>query len=272
MYDLTISIVLYKSNIEKLQAAIDSVRETGLKFKIYLIDNSPTDELRRFAADNTEYIFNNANLGFGKAHNIALQKAIAESRYHLILNPDVYFEPGCLETLHSKMESDPAIGLISPKILYPDGSLQTLCKLLPTPFDLFLRRFFGNASWVQRRNIRYELHESGYDKEMNIPSLSGCFMFLRSSVIEEVGFFDERIFMYTEDADLARRIHRRYKTLFYPYASIYHYFEKGSYRNGKLMMYHIHGAIVYFCKWGWFFDDERTRINRRVVSEYINKR
>lgn len=268
-FDLTISIVLYKSNIEKLRAAIDSVRNTALNYKLYLIDNSPTDELRVLEGERTEYLFNNENLGFGRAHNLALRRALHESKYHLVLNPDVYFSENVLEAIFARMEADQTVGMISPKILYPDGETQFLCKLLPTPFDLFARRFLGSNDWVEKRNRKYELRESGYDKEMNIPYLSGCFMFIRSSVLEEVGLFDERIFMYIEDADLTRRIHQRYRTLFFPDVNIYHHYAKGSYKNLKLMLYNIHGAIIYFTKWGWFFDAERRRINDLVVNKYL---
>jgi hypothetical protein len=125
---------------------------------------------------------------------------------------------------------------------------------------------------MERRNKIYELHESGYDKIMNIPYLSGCFMYLRTETLKEIGFFDERIFMYIEDADLTRRIHREYKTLFYPDAQIYHHYAKGSYRNFRLMLYNVHGAFIYFTKWGWFFDRERKAINKQVRETYLNHR
>lgn len=271
MLDLTISVVLYKSDRAKLDSMFNSIASTTLSYKLYLIDNSPTDELRSLNVPNSEYIHPGRNLGFGNAHNIAMQKAISESRYHLVLNPDVFFEAGTLETLKEKMDADESIGMISPKVLYPDGSLQHLCKLLPTPSDLFARRFLPETKSLQERNKRYELIETGYNSPMNIPNLSGCFMFIRSSVFKEIGFFDDRIFMYMEDADLTRRIHRKYQTLFYPKAQIFHHYAKGSYKNLKLMFYHIHGALIYFSKYGWFFDTERERINQRVVETYLRK-
>jgi GT2 family glycosyltransferase len=270
-FDLTISIVLYESDKEKLRNIFRSISQTTLNYKLYLIDNSPTDELRNFAPEQSEYIFNGKNLGFGKAHNIAIKKSLAEAPYHLVLNPDVFFAAGVLEMLFEKMERDLSIGLISPKILYPVGETQHLCKLLPSPVDLFARRFLPQTSWLEARNRRYELIETGYNFPMNIPFLSGCFMFIRTSVLKEVGFFDERIFMYIEDADLTRRIHRKYKTMFYPDVKIFHHYAKGSYKNRKLMLYNIHGAIVYFFKWGWFFDSERKRINKKVIKTYIEK-
>ncbi len=269
-FDLTVSIVAYKNDVHGLKSAIESSLNTRLNIKLYLIDNSPQDQLRKLCHHpNCEYTFNNENLGFGKAHNIALRKALSVSKYHLVLNPDIYFDKGILENLFEYMEKHPDVGQIMPKILYPTGDVQHLCKLLPSPVDLFLRRFFPWFPGAQKRNKRYELINSGYNKIMNIPYLSGCFMFLRNSVFHEISFFDERIFMYIEDADLTRRIHQRYKTLFYPELHVYHHYHKGSYKNLRLMLYNIHGAFVYFNKWGWFLDDERKKINTRVVSDYL---
>ncbi len=90
-------------------------------------------------------------------------------------------------------------------------------------------------------------------------------MFVRTTVFEKVGGFDERFFMYAEDVDLSRRIHRNYKTIFYPKVSITHEYEKGSYTNYKLLKYHITSLFKYFCKWGWFFDKERRDINQLAV-------
>jgi GT2 family glycosyltransferase len=270
-YDLTVSIVLYKSDPEKLANTIQCLTRSTVNYKLYLIDNSPTDALRHFATGNTEYIFNNRNHGYGKAHNMAIRRSFSEAEFHLVLNPDVVFGHGALEHLLNKMRTDKSIGLISPKIFYPNGNLQYLCKLLPSPIDLFARRFLGQWKWVKKRNNQYELRETGYNEAMNIPYLSGCFMLMRNSVLQDVGLFDERIFMYIEDADLTRRIHQKYKTMFYPEVSIHHHYAKGSYSELKLMLYNIHGAIIYFFKWGWLVDPERKRINDTVLRNYLQK-
>jgi GT2 family glycosyltransferase len=271
-FDLTISIVLYKSKIEIIENTITSVYKTNLNFKLYLIDNSPTDDLKVLKRDDrTEYMFNNTNLGFGKAHNIAMRKAIEEANYHLVLNPDIYFDKGVLEHIFSFMEANKDVGQVMPKICYPNGEVQRLCKLLPAPADLFLRRFFPWMPGADERNKKYELRDSGYDKVMNIPYLSGCFMFFRTSSLKEVGFFDERIFMYIEDADITRRMYARYKTIFLPSITVYHHYAKGSYKNLKLMLYNIHGAFIYFNKWGWVFDSARRKINKTVAEAYLEK-
>jgi GT2 family glycosyltransferase len=273
MKNINVSIVLFKNDKNLVEKAIYSCINSTLINKLYLIDNSPTDALSCLAnLDNRIiYIFNNANFGFGKAHNIALRKSIEENiPYHLVLNPDVYFESGVLEELYNFMESNKDVGLVMPKVLFPDGNIQYLCKLLPTPLDLFGRRFlnFGPLKKiVEKRNEIYELRFTGYDKIMEVPYLSGCFMFIRTEVLKKVGLFDERFFMYLEDTDLSRRIHRVAKTIYYPYVHVYHEYGKGSYKSLKLLYYHIKSAIKYFNKYGWFFDKERQEINKRILKK-----
>ena len=155
-----------------------------------------------------------------------------------------------MNDLLAEMEAHVAVGKIMPKVYYPNGEILCLCKLLPTPMDLIGRRFMPE-SWNEKRNNKFELRESGYDKILNIPYLSGCFMLLRCDVLKEVGLFDERFFMYPEDLDLTRRIHERYKTLFYPKVSIVHNHAQGSYRNVRLLWIHTINLFRYFNKWGW---------------------
>lgn len=265
---ITASIVIYKNPPHILRQAIDSFLNCPESSTLYLIDNSPTDELRlEFNHPRLQYIFNDKNVGFGAGHNIALKQALdTDSSYHIILNPDVYFSPEVITRLTAYMETDSNVGLTMPKILYPDGRLQPLCKLLPSPLTLFSRRFLlFNPQWVKRMNHLYEMHFSGYDKIMDVPFLSGCFMFLRTDALRKVGLFDERIFLYTEDTDLTRRIHQHYRTTFYPEATVYHYHQRASYKNLIILMHHISSAIQYFNKWGWFNDLERRTINERIL-------
>lgn len=266
---ITASIVIYKNDLQLLQNAVQSFLKSTENSFLYLIDNSPTDDYsRHFQHPRIEYTFNNKNIGFGSGHNLALKKVLesGQSAYHVVLNPDVYFEKEVMEKIFHFMERHSHIGLVMPKVLYPDGRLQPLCKLLPSPLTLFTRRFLRfHSSLSNRINYWYEMHFTGYDKIMDVPFLSGCFMFLRVGALREIGLFDERIFLYTEDIDLTRRIHRRYRTIYYPDAVIYHYNQRGSYKNMVKLVHHVFSAITYFNKWGWFNDNERKNINERIL-------
>jgi GT2 family glycosyltransferase len=258
----TASIVTYKTNPDELKkvltCAINSIIDT-----VYVVDNSPADELKTVSnfSEKIRYIFNGANLGYGKAHNIAIRHAIEkEAKYHVVINPDIYFDEGAIESLSDFMDGNDDVGQVMPKIIYPDGEIQYLCKLLPTPGNLFGRRFLF-AKKSNKINRQYELRDTKYDKLMEIPSLSGCFMFMRIDTLLKTGGFDERYFMYLEDVDLCRRIGKVSKTCFFPLVYVVHEYNKGSYKNKDLLKYHIVSAIKYFNKWGWFFDKERKAIN-----------
>ena len=100
---------------------------------------------------------------------------------------------------------------------------------------------------------------------MDVPYLSGCFMLLRNDCLRKIGLFDENIFLYTEDIDLTRRIHKHYRTVFYPDVSIYHIHERGSYKSLVPFLIHLRSAVKYFNKWGWFNDPDREFINKATI-------
>ena len=273
---ITGSIVAFHNPTSDLKKVIDSFLGDYKNRFLFIIDNSKDNSLSVLCQDTRiRYIFNNKNVGFGAAHNIAFREAfLIDSLYHVILNPDICFEPSIIDSLITEVDSDSSIGLIMPKILYPDGKTQYLCKLIPTPLDLFLRRFLFIKKLNSKLDNRYELRFFSYNEKAEIPILSGCFMMLRISVIKNINGFDERFFMYLEDIDLCRRVGEDNKVVFYPHVEITHNYEKGSYKNKLLLYYHIKSAIKYFNKWGWFYDKKRKEINKNVLQKlgYKNER
>ena len=235
--------------------------------RIYLIDNSPAAALGALArAFDADYVHLPQNPGYGRAHNFAIRCGLAlGSDYHLVLNPDIHFSPDVLPAMLHYMEANREVGLLSPRVKYPNGHPQHLCKLLPTPLDLLIRRFCPPLHRLTGRLAQYELHHSGYDRIMDVPALSGCFMLIRASVLRDVGGFDERFFLYFEDVDLTRRIGGVARTLYFPHVSIVHDYGKGSYKSVRLTLCHTLSAIRYFNKWGWFADAERDHINRNAI-------
>jgi GT2 family glycosyltransferase len=268
---INISIVLYKNTQIQLKKIISNcLNSIDLINNIYLLDNSPDNYLSKQLTKNKKivYLFSNKNLGYGKAHNIAIKQSFAKNiKYHLVLNPDIFFKKGTLEKIINYMNNNPDIGLLMPRIHYPDGSIQYLCKLLPTPFNLIFRRFLPIRKYRKKKNNLFELRFAGYDKIMEVPYLSGCFMFFRTEALKDTGLFDENIFMYGEDTDITRRIYKKYKTIYYPLAEATHEFHKESYKNIRMMVIHIRSIIYYFNKWGWFFDNERRTINKEVLKK-----
>jgi GT2 family glycosyltransferase len=271
---LTISIVTF-NNEDVIEKALASIRQSSLapdEYRVVVVDNDSRDHTPRIVESGFPgfTLIRSANTGFAAGHNKAIAAALEKfpaAAYHLVMNPDIYFDSPALERLIDFMDSRPDVGLAMPKILYPgeDQRIQHLCKRLPTPLDSIGRRFIPgflkNLPLIKKRFDRYEFRDRDYNKIMEVPHLSGCFMMLRREVFETVGYFDERFFMYLEDVDFSRRIHRRFKTVYYPEVSIYHQYRKGSYKQFRHLKYHIVSAIKYFNKWGWFFDRERRKIN-----------
>ncbi len=263
---INVSIVIYKQSFEEIASLVAILLKSDVISQLYLIDNSPIEEFQ-FRTLGVSYHFNNKNIGYGSAHNIAIRKTIDQNTpYHLVVNPDITFQPTILAEIESFMNNNSDIGLLMPKVIYPSGEIQYLCKLIPTPFDLIFRRFLPK-SWTKKRTAKFELHTTGYNRIMDVPYLSGCFMFLRTEALKHVGMFDERFFMYPEDIDLSRRIHREFRTVFYPGVEIVHHHAHGSYLNFKLLIIHISNMIKYFNKWGWIFDSERKIVNRKILKK-----
>ncbi len=271
---LNASIVLYNPDWKEVELMVETLLSSPIIHNVYLIDNSPveTPYIASLIEKNKNvakviYRFLGKNIGYGAAHNIALRESIEQgAKYHLVVNSDIQFKPDILTELATYMDAHPAVGHIMPKVTYPNGETQYLCKLLPTPMDLLGRRFLPKR-WTQQRNNRFELRASGYNKIMNVPYLSGCFMFLRIEALQQVGLFDERFFMYPEDIDLTRRIHQTYQTLFYPNVTITHAHRAASYKSKKYLWIHITNLCRYFNKWGWFYDKERKRVNQETLAQ-----
>jgi len=268
---LNASIVRFSQPFEMIATLVDLLTQSFAVHTIYVIDNSPIKE-PKFQLLPIQYITNDQNIGFGRAHNIAIKKSIdCNIKYHVIVNPDISFDSKILSRIVYFMEINKTVGALMPKVFYPNGNLQYVCKLLPTPIDLLAKRFLPK-NWTNRRLNRFQLKDSGYNNTMNIPYLSGCFMVLQTDALKHVGLFDERFFLYPEDIDLSRRIHEHYETMFYPEVSVIHSHEQGSYNNLKLFAIHSINMIRYFNKWGWINDKKRKQINQQVLEQiyFIN--
>ena len=287
---ITASIVTYNHHLLDFEPVLRSLFASPVDV-IYVVDHSDTvmdlkAELNEYTAKvllGESYLQEKRNNGFrlvymphenngyGGGHNVAMRDAKEHgSEFHLVVNPDVWFGPEVIPAMVDYMRGHDDVGNIMPKVLYPNGSVQRLAKLLPSPMDM-IGRFCLPDFVIFRRNNKFELRQSGFTKTMNVPFLSGCFMFLRTSILDTVGYFDERFFLYGEDVDFSRRIYRQYRNVYLTDISIYHTFTRGSRKSLRLMLIHIMSMVKYFNKWGWVRDKERRRINREVQKQIVDK-
>ena len=265
---ISASIVTYHNPVDDVRSVIEVFLNSGPDRIVFVVDNSGNNDLQEICSDERiHYIFNDANLGFGKGHNIAFKKAIEMGiQYHFVLNPDVKYNPDVVDRMVSKMKSDFNIGAIMPKVLNIDHSIQYLPKLLPSP-ALLLIRTIGPIKWLFRKKYQQHVLARYTDIEINVPSLSGCFSLFNLAAIQEVGPFNKKYFMYFEDTDLSRRIHTKYLTLYFPSVAILHGHRRGAAKEFNLFRIFAKSAITYFNTYGWLFDKERKKINKEVLRK-----
>jgi GT2 family glycosyltransferase len=248
------SLVLYENDIQMLKKLLSSIASTPLTIDLVVVDNSPTANLSVLFKDikYIQYYHDPTNPGFSTSHNRAISY-IQDTDYCVILNPDIYFGPEVIPELINYLDRHAEIGLIQPKICFPNGDIQYLCKRYPSLFILFFRRFVPKPLHFlfQSHLDWFEMKDMEYDKIVDVTYLSGCFMLFRKKYLDEIGCFDENIFMYFEDADITIRMAEKYRSVFYPHVQVFHYWAKGSYNSWKLALVNVQSAIYFFCKHGW---------------------
>lgn len=266
-----LSIVLYKTSESDIKNILSSFKFVKATYKLYIVDNSPTDELKSFFKNEhfIDYIHNPSNPGFGASHNIVFKISIEDNiAYHFIVNPDVYFTEDVITKMVKYISSNKNIGMMMPQILNLDGTVQNLPKLLPSPFSMLFRKIKKPKSIYERFINKYELRNVDKDMVYSAPILSGCFTLFNVEALKEVGLYDDQFFMYFEDWDISRRMHENYETIYYPHVSIFHGYESGANKNKQLFKIFLASAIKYFNKWGWFYDPQRKIINKETLHQF----
>ena len=244
---ITASIVLFNNDFEILKKTVNSFLNISVKKKLYLIDNSNSNKLEAFfKSSEIEYLFVGKNIGFGAAHNLVLNKLC--SNFHLILNPDVVFSVGVISSLITALNENPTVAFVTPKVRYPSVKPQYICRKHPTLFDLLNRKLkILNDQFLNR-----ECRDRDLQKPFYPDFIHGCFMLFKTTDLKNLKGFDERFFLYMEDADICRRIDEiGKKKLYYPKVEIIHHHNRGSSKSIKLFIMHTSSAIKYFLKWGF---------------------
>lgn len=261
------SLVLYHNRQSDIDKVLKSILDSCIDC-LYIVDHSANDEFKSLQKRSDRiYYLHTDNDGYGKGHNMGFERAqlVRKSKYHVVINPDIYFEPSAISALVEYMDGHPDVGQVMPKIFYPNGDYQYLCKLLPTPSDIFLRQF-APASVREKNDIRYAMKTADIEKEMDVPSLSGCFMFFRTECFEKIGGFDTRYFMHFEDIDVTRRIGEIARTVYFPGATVIHAHEAAHKKSKKMLLIGLQSAVKYFNKWGWLFDSRRRKLNNEAMK------
>jgi len=254
MISVTISLVScnQRHDLERLLPSL-VLAASFAHAEILLVDNRSADGTgewmsRSYPAVNT--LFNPNKAGYGENHNLNLQRA--QGRYFIIMNSDMTVVPDVFAVLRDYMDSHPEVGIVAPKILNPDGTIQGLIKRYPTVWDLFLRRFMPRRlrCYFRRRMDYYEMRDVGYERECEVPFLSGAFMFCRTDLLKSLGGFDPGFFLYFEDVDLCRRVQKTQRTMYFPKTRVFHFWHRSAHNKLIFTWYFLRSAARYFRKWG----------------------
>ena len=235
---IKISVVIVNYNVkEYLEQALISLQRAlaGISHEIFVVDNASIDGSaahirKRFP--EVILIESRENLGFGKANNLALKQVSGE--YVVLINPDTVVQEDTFTALLKFFESTPDAAAATCKILNPDGSFSIDCRHnIPTPADAFWK-VIGFSKLFPKSKIfaRYHLTYLDPEETYPVPAISGSFMMIKKAVLDEVGYFDERFFMYCEDIDLCARIGQAgYQIWYVPTSQIIHYKGESTKKN-----------------------------------------
>ena len=205
-FQFSIVIVTY-NNIDTIKECLSSLSVSlgRADAELFLIDNASRDgtaEWLQFIGmpsfSHTVFTANARNLGFTRAVNMGLSQCRGEAI--LLLNPDVILEADTLSILRRNLESEPDIGAVAPKLLYPDGRMQPSCRRFPNKLHLALD-LFGSGS-------RWRMSDFDHDHSRDVDQPQGAFLLVRREVVRRVGLLDESFPMFFSDVDWCRRIRR----------------------------------------------------------------
>ena len=229
---LSICIVNYNAK-DYLKGCLQSIYASGCKhpFEIVMVDNASRDgsvEMVQTDFPQVRLIRNESNAGFSHANNTALR--MARGKYLLWLNNDTVVFPGALDILVEFLDQHPEVGIVSPKVLNSDGTLQFQCRRgLPTLWGAFC--YVSGLSRVFAKNpffTGYLLTHLDEDRQASVDSVSGACLMGRRKILDQIGYPDEGYFMFAEDLDwccLARQA--GWQVIYLPEARIIHFGGRG---------------------------------------------
>jgi len=249
---LSIIIVNYNTG-PLLYKCLHSIQRNikNIKYEIIVVDNNSTDNswVVTNELDNCILVKNKSNRGFCIANNQALKKI--QSRFILLLNPDTELTTGAIEKMLKYLNYNQKVGIVGPKVLYPNGKLQYTAFCFPTVFTIFsdiffLNRLFPTSKIFNKKDLGYW----GHNNIREVDAVSGCCLLLKKRVYDDIGGLDENLF-FMDDIDFCKRTkNKTWKVIYFPKSVIYHHGGMSSSGNRYARVYFRRKSrILYFKKY-----------------------
>ena len=251
MKKISICIVTY-NNENNILNVLECIYKHSKNFELetFVVDSNSSDETVALVKKNfpqVNLIVLPKNRGFGYGHNQVLNTI--NSDFHVILNPDITFDTNIFDELSSYLKNISDVAMVVPQILNSDGSIQDLPRCAPKFKYLISGRLERFCRLFKLWRDEYTCKGKNFDKPTEIDFCSGCFIMIRTDIFKKLNGFDERFFMYFEDADLTRRAQNYGKTVLNPNFCATHTWERTSSKKFKYLCIHINSMIKYFKKW-----------------------
>jgi GT2 family glycosyltransferase len=259
--DLSIIIVSFNTRTETREC-LKSIRENAknINYEVFVVDNDSKDgspDMVAFEFPNVHLIRHSVNKGFAGGNNPALEKATG--RYVLLLNSDALLTRNALIKALDYMNENPKVGVLGGKLKNPDGTLQPSARMLPGPINKVLHLTglasrYSRSKWFGRADFSWWDHS----KPLSVGWVVGAFFLIRKETLNEVGFLDERYFLYFEEIDFCLRVKRAgWDVVCYPHAEIIHWGGKSSSsvseelseKGNQLVPIRIKSEFRYYSKW-----------------------
>lgn len=223
-----ISVVIVSYNTRDiLGSCLDSLfrNSEGVEMEVIVVDNDSRDgspDMVRERFPSVRLIANSVNAGFAAANNQAY--SLSSGRYVVLLNPDAYLRPGSIANGIAFMDRNPLCGLCGGRIVSPEGKLEPSARRFPSAMSKLLT--LSGLSWRYAGSPLLNRHEFGgfaHDRPMDVDWVPGTFTIVRREMLEQIGFFDERFYLYYEETDLCLRAKKAgWKVCFIPDAEVTH--------------------------------------------------
>jgi GT2 family glycosyltransferase len=258
--ELSIVVTNY-GNPELLRLCLDSIKKcvTDIAYELIVADSETredTEIMMREEYGDVVFFSDKKNIGFLACAEKGIKKSTG--KYILILNGDIIVTPDSVQKMLNFLKNDQLVGMIGPKLLNFNGTLQPSCFRFYKPITIIYRRtFLGRFKFAKKHIDWFLMKDYNHTEPKEVDWLMGSALMISRESIKKVGLMDPRYFMYMEDVDWCRRFWEGgYKVIFYPFASMHHYHGKGSSRGGliktllfsKLAWIHIYSGIKYFKK------------------------
>jgi len=224
--DLSCIIVTYKQG-DRLGKCVQALYDAAPRadIEICIVNNDRRESLETLQAEypGIRIVTNPSNAGFARANNQAARQARGEVL--LFLNPDAVLHPGSIPRMMQHLREHPDIGILAPRVLNPDGTVQASCRRFPNLWTgLFNRYSLPSRLFPNNRFTReYLLQDFDHNTTRDVDWVSGCCMMMPRKVFFELGGFDETYFLFNEDVDLCRTAWQAgYRVVYHPEAGVTH--------------------------------------------------